>query len=256
MSWATSTFISYDASIAIVHALRRQRDGPPQGRTEATRSRITCDIQSLTAVPGGDLYASWYMTAPMLLRATPTRRWHRSTSRPRPRWVRSRASATAASCRHGIYPSGERSRNDAGESPVGEITSDALPGRTSCRSATSSPSAPSPKNKAIPGAVHLRRRAQQDRHLPAGHDQLCGSVAAGLERATAGRCRSSTTRQCTISVPAATARTPEQTEASAPGVRPEAEGDPVMTPFKEQRSITASPWAATAPYGTTACTLP
>ena len=75
-SWATHDhFISAgkdDGSIAIVHASDRSAADLPKDANGSNGIRGSLrSIQSLTAVPGGDLYASWYMTTPMLLRTTP-----------------------------------------------------------------------------------------------------------------------------------------------------------------------------------------
>ena len=88
-SWATHEhFISAgkdDASIAIVHASDGSAaDLPKDANGGNAIQGSPRDIQSLTAVPGGDLYASWYMTAPMLLRATPQRAGGQDAIQPAP----------------------------------------------------------------------------------------------------------------------------------------------------------------------------
>lgn len=83
-SWATHDhFISAgkdDGSISIVHASERIAKNLTNDANQSSGivgSPRT--IQSLAAVPGGDLYGSWYMTAPMLLRATPNAQVEKTT---------------------------------------------------------------------------------------------------------------------------------------------------------------------------------
>ena len=171
-SWATHEhFISAgkdDASIAIVHASDGSATGLPKDANGGNAIQGSPrDIQSLTAVPGGDLYASWYMTAPMLLRATPNAQVDK-TQYSLPQAPLGQVEGFGHSSKWfvtGIYPSGELVRYEMGASgPTLEnhqsvrITSDARQARPYAIVPINDDEfavGTSPKNKAGSGALSI-----------------------------------------------------------------------------------------------------
>ena len=272
-SWATHEhFISAgkdDASIAIVHASDGSAAGLPQDANGGNAIQGSPrDIQSLTAVPGGDLYASWYMTAPMLLRTTPNAQVDK-TLYSLPQAPLGQVEGFGHSSKWfvtGIYPSGELVRYEMGAS--GPMLENHQSVRITASQARPYAIVPinndefavgaSPKNKPGSGALSiydaahnkidtypldtisyadpsLRGLLSDRRPLSIVHHQ--GKLYVGTSASGNGM-------------------NPDQTEASAPRLfefdLKTRKVTRVMTPFKDQRSITALTLGSDGTvYGTT-----
>lgn len=274
-SWATHEhFISAgkdDASIAIVHASDGSATGLPKDANGGNAIQGSPrDIQSLTAVPGGDLYASWYMTAPMLLRATPNAQVDK-TQYSLPQAPLGQVEGFGHSNKWfvtGIYPSGELVRYEMGASgPTLEnhqsvrITSDARQARPYVIVPINDDEfavGTSPKNKAGSGALSIYDAAHNKIDTyPLDTINYADPSLRGL--LSDRRPLSIVHHQDKLYVGTSASgngMNPEQTEASAPRLfefdLKTRKVTRVMTPFKDQRSITALTLGSDGTvYGTT-----
>ena len=274
-SWATHDhFISAgkdDGSISIVHASERIAKNLTNDANQSSGivgSPRT--IQSLAAVPGGDLYGSWYMTAPMLLRATPNTQVDK-TQYSLPKAPLGQVEGFGHSSKWfvtGIYPSGELVSYEMGASgPTLEqpqsvrIASDARQARPYTIVPINEDEfavGTSPKNKAGSGSLSIYDAAHNKIDTyPLDTISYADPSLQGL--LSDRRPLSIVHHQDKLYVGTSASgngMNPEQTEASAPRLfefdLKTRKVTRVMTPFKDQRSITALTLGSDGTvYGTT-----